>query len=119
MKKFNTLPVKEQAYIIVSVIAGSWLYNALYPQIEEDEEFYTKFVNEWRYNEGVGDVKRFDEYLKWSDVEDCKLILFKMDLNGFDVVEPSAVDRWTDEEIDDFLVNYGPHWLQNYNKARE
>lgn len=118
MKKFNELPVTEQAYVIISVMTGSWLYNALHPQITE-EKWCTNFVNHWRQDEGIGVVERFDEYLRQDYIDDCKCILSLMNLNDFKVVPPSAVDMWTKEEIDDFLVNYGPHWLTHYKKVRE
>lgn len=40
----------------------------------------------------------------------CKRILELMKAAGYDVVEPEAVDRWTDEEVEYFHTNYDLHY---------
>ena len=44
--KLQDLSIRHQAYFIIVGLNGSWLYNALYPHIEE-EEFCAKIVSEF------------------------------------------------------------------------
>ena len=43
--------------------------------------------------------------------EQCKQILTLMRDSGYDVVDPSDVDTWTEEEVEYFHCNYSPHYL--------
>jgi hypothetical protein len=42
--ELQDLSIKNQAYFIIVGLNGSWLYNALYPHIEQ-EEFCAKIVD--------------------------------------------------------------------------
>jgi hypothetical protein len=65
MKRFNDLSVFQKAYIIVTVYGGSWLYNTLSDLLQE-EDFCSELVSQWKKEEGVGDIERFEEYMSWS-----------------------------------------------------
>jgi hypothetical protein len=52
MKDFWSQPIKDQAYYIVVGFCGSWMYEVLLSEME-DEEFCRKLVN--RYRDDYGD----------------------------------------------------------------
>jgi hypothetical protein len=43
-----SLPIKDQAYYILVGINGSWIYNALFDDMEEDEGFCMRIVEAYR-----------------------------------------------------------------------
>lgn len=61
MKTFNTLSVREQAYLIVVALQGSWMYDVMYDQLE-DEQFCQKLIKIWKDNERVGDADKIEEF---------------------------------------------------------
>ena len=50
---YRELPIKDKAYFILIGLSGSWLYDALYPHIE-DADWCKKFVTEFEDNCGDG-----------------------------------------------------------------
>jgi hypothetical protein len=52
--KLQDLSIKWQAYFIIVGLNGSWLYNALYPQIEEEwfcAKIVENFLNDYDYDD--------------------------------------------------------------------
>ena len=60
--QLEELSIKDQAYYIMVGLEGSWLYNALHKQAE-DETWCVEFVAQWKEDGGEVDRDRVEHYI--------------------------------------------------------
>ena len=60
--KLKDLSIRYQAYYIITGLNGSWLYNAMHKELE-NEVYCMRLVNQYYMNECVGTTEQIEQHI--------------------------------------------------------